>query len=123
MIGCLKINGPDEHRNEHSASNQLWDPGRGNRLYKEESAKVHKVCQAILDQFSPSPVTLCHTSRNPPKVRHISRTSRFFVVHAYIGLHMSLQGVCLRSRRCLLVVFCLGIFVWKVLSEVVFVLL
>src|SRR6218665_3923264 len=25
------------------------------------------------------PVTLCHTSRDPPKVRHTSRTPRFFV--------------------------------------------
>src|SRR6218665_1982221 len=27
--------------------------------------------------FTPSPVTLCHTSRDPPKVRHTSRTSHF----------------------------------------------
>src|SRR6218665_2331393 len=40
---------------------------------------VHKVRHAIFGQFGPSsPVTLCHTSRDPPKVRHTSRTPRFF---------------------------------------------
>src|SRR6218665_2717363 len=33
---------------------------------------VHKVCHAIFDHLTPPPpVTLCHTSRNPHKVRHI----------------------------------------------------
>src|SRR6218665_1254369 len=37
---------------------------------------VHKVRQAIFGQFLPPlfPVTLRHTSRDPPKVRHTSRT-------------------------------------------------
>jgi len=39
---------------------------------------VHKVRHAIFGQFWPS-VTLCHTSRDPPKVRHTSRTPRFLV--------------------------------------------
>ena len=40
-------------------------------------AAVHKVRHAIFTNFTPSvtpSVTLCHTSRNPPKVRHTSRT-------------------------------------------------
>src|SRR6218665_2139937 len=40
----------------------------------------HKVRHAIFGQFDPPPpVTLCHTSRDPPKVRHTSRTPRFLV--------------------------------------------
>src|SRR6218665_1946277 len=81
---------------------------------------VHNVRNAILDQFlPPPPVTLCHTSQYPFKVHHTSWTPRFLVVHAYI--HMSLQGVCLSSRGVLFREFCLGLFVWKVLSGVVFV--
>src|SRR6218665_541524 len=39
---------------------------------------VHKVHHAIFGQFlPPSPVTLCHTSRDPHKVRHTSRTPTF----------------------------------------------
>ena len=40
---------------------------------------VHKVRHAISGQFLPPfpPVTLRHTSRDPPKVRHTSRTPRF----------------------------------------------
>src|SRR6218665_3539302 len=30
--------------------------------------------------LTPSPVTLCHTSRDPPKVRHTSRTPPRFLV-------------------------------------------
>src|SRR6218665_1687733 len=41
---------------------------------------VHKVRHAIFGQFwPPPPVTLWHTSRDPPKVRHTSRTPRFLV--------------------------------------------
>src|SRR6218665_1537868 len=40
---------------------------------------VHKVRHAILANFHPPPpVTLCHTSRDPQKVRHTSRTPQFF---------------------------------------------
>src|SRR6218665_2157470 len=56
--------------------------------------------------LTPPSVTLCHTSRDPPKVRHTSRTPRFLLVHAYI--HMSLQRVCLSSREFLFGQFCLG---------------
>src|SRR6218665_1694513 len=39
---------------------------------------VHKVRHAMFGQFAPLlPVTLCHTSRDPPKVRHTSRTPIF----------------------------------------------
>src|SRR6218665_452803 len=41
---------------------------------------VHKVRHAIFGQFlPPPPVTLCHTSQDPPKVCHASRTPRFLV--------------------------------------------
>src|SRR6218665_2425051 len=42
---------------------------------------IHKVRHAFLANFDPLPsVTLCHTSPDPPKVRHTSRTpSRFLV--------------------------------------------
>src|SRR6218665_2094510 len=44
------------------------------------SGAVHKVRHAIFGQFLPPlPVTLCHTSRDSPKVRHTSRTPRFLV--------------------------------------------
>jgi len=40
---------------------------------------VHKVRHAILANFDPlPPVTLCHTSRDPPKVHHTSRTPPIF---------------------------------------------
>src|SRR6218665_1050757 len=39
-----------------------------------------KYVTLFLANFDPSPpVTLCHTSRDPPKVRHTSRTPRFLV--------------------------------------------
>jgi len=39
---------------------------------------VHKVRHAIFGQILPPPsVTLRHTSRDPPKVRHTSRTPHF----------------------------------------------
>src|SRR6218665_2173489 len=45
--------------------------------------------------LTPSPVTLCHISRDPLKyVAHLGPP--FLVVHAYI--HMSLQAVCFSSR-------------------------
>src|SRR6218665_476668 len=42
---------------------------------------VHKIRHAILANFDPLPpsLTLCHTSRDPPKVRHTSLTPRFLV--------------------------------------------
>src|SRR6218665_1414689 len=43
---------------------------------------VHKVRHGIfLANFDPPfPVTFCHTSLDPPKVRHTSRTTRRFLV-------------------------------------------
>src|SRR6218665_3849056 len=43
---------------------------------------VHKVRHVIfLANFDPPfPVTFCHTSLDPPKVRHTSRTTRRFLV-------------------------------------------
>ena len=41
------------------------------------SGAVHNVRHAILDQFWLPSVTLCHTSPDPPKVRHTSRTPDF----------------------------------------------
>ena len=65
--------------------------------------------------LAPFPVTLWHTSRDPFKVRHASRTPRFLVIHAYIHVHMSLQGfVLVRGgflRGVLSGVFCLEGFV------------
>ena len=69
-----------------SGSGSGWGGGRVVVL-----GAVHKVRHAILDHFWPPPsVTLCHTSRDPLKVRQASRTPNFLVVHAYI--HRSLQG-------------------------------
>src|SRR6218665_457601 len=58
-----------------------------------------------------SPVTLCHTSRGPPKVRHTSRTPRFLVV----------QKPSVQSLSQWFAGFLFRVFVWKVLSEVGFV--
>ena len=44
------------------------------------SGAVHKVRHAIFGQFwPPPPVTLCYTSREPPKIRQTSLTPRFLV--------------------------------------------
>src|SRR6218665_689387 len=85
---------------------------------------VHKVRHAIFGQFlPPPPVTLCHTSRDPQKVRHTSRTPPDFLV----GLVQKIRTkppVKILSR--LFAGFCPGGFVrgslvWKVLSGVFFV--
>ena len=85
---------------------------------------VHKVRHAIFGQFlPPPPVTLCHTSRDPPKVRHTSRTPPDFLV----GLvQKSGQGPpsCTNSLSIVCGGFCpggvvRGSLVWKVLSGVV----
>src|SRR6218665_1131084 len=69
-----------------------------------------------------SPVTLCHTSRDP-KVRHTSRTPPFLV-----GLvqNTRTKAPCTNSFLIVRWGFCLGgfvrgSFVWKVLSGMVFV--
>src|SRR6218665_2252640 len=50
--------------------------------------------------WTPSPVTLCHTSRDPRKVRHTSRTPRFLVVciHNYSSPRLVLPN---RAGPCL----------------------
>src|SRR6218665_3154057 len=60
---------------QHSSSR------KSSTIYSHSSGAVHKVRHAIFGQFLPPlpSVTLCHTSRDPPKVRHISRTPRFLV--------------------------------------------
>ena len=72
---------------------------------------VHKVRHAIFGQFLPlPPVTLCHTSRDPPKVRHISDPPPIFLV----GLVQKIRtkAPCTNS----LSIVC-GVFVWEGLSE------
>src|SRR6218665_1100907 len=85
---------------------------------------VHKVRHAIFGQFqSPLPVTLCHTSRDPPRVRHTSRTSSIFSRPSTKDPDKS--PLCTFSLNCSLGFlsggFVLGSFVRKVLSGVVFV--
>src|SRR6218665_268643 len=74
--------------------------------------------------LTPSPpVTLCHTSRDPPKVRHTFRTPRFL-----LGLVQKTRtkAPCTNSLSIVRGGFCLGAFVrgsfvWKLLSGVIFV--
>src|SRR6218665_3890549 len=48
-------------------------------IHRQSFGAVHKVRHAIFGQFlPPPPVTLRHTSRDPPKVRHTSRTPPIF---------------------------------------------
>ena len=70
--------------------------------------------------FDPPPsVTHCHTSWEPPKVRHTSRTPNFQqYVHTYKCLY---REVCLSSRGFLSGGFVRGFLVWKILFRVVFV--
>src|SRR6218665_1854108 len=87
---------------------------------------VHKVRHAIFGQFLPHPpVTLSHTSRDPPKVRHTSRnpppifrklsTKNPDKSPLVQILSQLFPGVFVRG-------FVMGSFhVWKVLSGVVFV--
>ena len=85
---------------------------------------VHKVRHAIFGQFLPlPPVTLRHTSRDPPKVRHTSRTPPIFRRPSRKHPDKSpLCKFCLNcSRGVLSGGFVRGSFVWKVLSGVVFV--
>src|SRR6218665_2447294 len=60
-----------------------------------------------------SPVTLCHTSRDPPKVRHTSRTPRFSV-----GLVQKTRTKAACTNYLSIV---RGTFAWKVLFGVVFI--
>src|SRR6218665_622547 len=61
--------------------------------------------------FTPlPPVTLCHTSRDPPKVRHTSRTPPIYLV----GLVQKIRTKALWTNS--LSIVC-GVFVWEGLSE------
>src|SRR6218665_929470 len=93
--------------------------------HRPNQGTVQKVRYAIFGQFlPPPPVTLRHTSRDPPKVRQTTRTRPRF-----------LEGLVQKTRtKALLYKFCFncsrgfcpggfvrGSFVWKVLSGVVYV--
>src|SRR6218665_3613038 len=69
------------------------------------------------------PVTLCHTSRDPPKVCHASRTSPQFLVGIVqkSGQNPFYKFSLSCSPGLLSGAFVRGSFVWKVLSGVVFV--
>src|SRR6218665_3855232 len=74
--------------------------------------------------LTPSPVTLCHTSRDPPKVRHTYWTPPPFFNRPSTKNpdKSSLYKFSLNCSRVLLSgAFVRGSFVWKVLSGVVFV--
>src|SRR6218665_149722 len=68
--------------------------------------------------FPPSPVTLCHPSWDPPKVRHTSRTPSPIFIRP--STKKQTKATCTDSLNCsrwLLSGACVrGSFVWKVLS-------
>src|SRR6218665_13545 len=72
---------------------------------------VHKVRHAMFGQFCPLlPVTLCHTSQDPPKVHHTSRTPIF-----------SRPSTKKPNKKTHVQILCqlfVGVFVREVLSEV-----
>src|SRR6218665_977381 len=80
---------------------------------------VHKVRHAIFGPvLTPSPVTLCHTSRLPKSPSHISTSSRFIVdLVQKSRTKAPLYKFFLNCSRG----FLRGSFGWTVLSEVVFV--
>src|SRR6218665_2510137 len=89
-----------------------------------EQGAVHKVRHAILANFyPPSPVTLRHTSRDPPKVRHTSRTPPIFRKPSTKSRTKApVYKFCLNcSQRILSGGFVRVSFVWKFLSVVAFV--
>jgi len=65
-------------------------------------------------------LTLCHTSRDPPKIRYTSRTPRILVGLVQKPLR---KAPCTNSLSIVRGGFCPGVlyFVWKVLSGVLFV--
>src|SRR6218665_836016 len=79
---------------------------------------VHKVRHAIFGQFLPPPVTLRHTSRDSPKVRHTSRTPPISRIPSTTN---GQKLPCTNSVSILRGGFVRGSFVWKVLSGVLFV--
>src|SRR6218665_3661926 len=76
----------------------------------------------FLTNFGPlPPVTLCNTSRDPPKVRHTSRTPLRFLVVQKTRTKTPLYKVSLNGSWGFCSGFCSGFFVWKALSAVLFV--
>src|SRR6218665_916109 len=64
------------------SSHEIGRNLNNNSSYKGPSIKYDTLFWTNFDP-PPSPVTLCHLSRDPPKVGHTSRTPpRFLVVHA-----------------------------------------
>src|SRR6218665_797222 len=47
-------------------------------MIRTKGPSIKYVTLFLANFYPPSPVTLCHTSRDPPKVRHTSRTPRLF---------------------------------------------
>src|SRR6218665_1641843 len=47
-------------------------------MIRTKGPSIKYVTLFLANFYLPSPVTLCHTSRDPPKVRHTSRTPRLF---------------------------------------------
>src|SRR6218665_3983015 len=77
---------------------------------------VHKVRHAIFGQFLPlPPVTLRHTSRDPPKVRHTSRTPPIF--RRPIRKHPDKSPLCKFCLNCSRGVFVRGVLSGGLLSE------
>src|SRR6218665_2546124 len=93
----------------------MWNIGMGSSI---------KYVTLFLANFEPPPpVTLCHTSRDPPKVRHTSRTPPIFSRPSTKNLDKNpLYKFSLNcSRGFLFGGFVRGSFVWKVLFGVVFI--
>src|SRR6218665_2914181 len=84
-----------------------------------------KYITLFLANFDPPPsVTLCHTSRDPQKVRHTSRTPLRFLVDLVQKTRTKVpctDSLSIVSRGFCRGGFVRGSFVWKVLSGVVFV--
>src|SRR6218665_4117510 len=93
-------------------------------MKKQPKGPSIKYVTLFLANFDPPPpVTLCYTSRDPPKVRHTSRTPRF-LVGLVQKIRIKARGPCTNSLSIVREGFCPGAFVqgsfvWKVLSGVV----
>ena len=92
-------------------------------FYAEKGPSIKYVTLFWANFDPPPPVTLCHTSRDPPKVRHTSRTPRFLEgLVQKTRTKAPLYKFCLNCSRGFVQGFCQGSFyVWKALSGVVFV--
>src|SRR6218665_3373446 len=68
----VRFNVPKSGRSDgvvYVTNNDIWNYG----------PSIKNVTLFLANFDPPPPVTLCHTSRFPPKVRHTSRTTRFLV--------------------------------------------